>query len=64
MVVDSDDRVRIQGVTLGQKWEQMWVVESGLKNGERVVVDGFHKLKSGMKIKPEPYTFKNQQNEE
>ena len=64
MVVDSDDRVRIQGVTLGQKWEQMWVVETGLKSGERVVVDGFHKLKSGMKIKPEPYTLKNQQNEE
>lgn len=64
MTLDSEDRVQIQSITLGPKWGEMWVVESGLKSGERVVVEGLHKLKSGMKVTPEPFSTKNQQNEE
>jgi membrane fusion protein (multidrug efflux system) len=64
MVVDSSNRVYRREVSIGPKWEQMWVITSGLKSGERIVVEGVHKLKSGMEIIPEQYsTLKNQQNE-
>lgn len=55
MVVDSTNRVYRREVTIGPQWEQMWVITSGLKAGEQIVVEGLHKLQSGMKITPEQY---------
>ncbi|TAI63241.1 efflux RND transporter periplasmic adaptor subunit [Bradyrhizobium sp. Leo170] len=42
-------------VELGQALGSEWVVESGLKEGERVVVDGVQKVRSGGKVVPEPW---------
>jgi membrane fusion protein (multidrug efflux system) len=30
----------------------MWVIASGLQPGDRVVVEGFSRVKSGAKVKP------------
>ena len=51
-VVDEDDKVAYREVTVGQTVGGMWLVESGLAPGERVATDGFHKLRSGMTVKP------------
>jgi len=32
-----------------------WVISEGLKPGERVVVDGFQKLRPGAKVTPQPW---------
>ena len=32
-----------------------WVVSSGLKSGEQVVVDGFQRLRPGAKVTPRPW---------
>ena len=31
-----------------------WVVRSGLEAGERVVVDGWHKIRPGQKVDAQP----------
>jgi multidrug efflux pump subunit AcrA (membrane-fusion protein) len=33
----------------------MWVVESGLQAGDKVVVDGLQRIKTGMTVAPTPF---------
>lgn len=52
-VVDSKNKVQSREIeVLVQNDGQNYVVSSGLKVGERIVVDGVNKLKNGMDIKP------------
>jgi membrane fusion protein (multidrug efflux system) len=52
-VVGGDDTVEIRMVKPGQRIGTLWVVDSGLKAGERVVVEGLQKVRPGVKVKPE-----------
>src|SRR3981189_2730805 len=45
VVVDSDNKVGIQTVEVGARVGAQWIVEKGLKQGERVVVEGAQKLR-------------------
>lgn len=52
-VVDAKNKVQSREIeVLVQNDGQNYVVSSGLKAGERIVVDGVNKLKNGMDIKP------------
>jgi membrane fusion protein (multidrug efflux system) len=33
----------------------MWIIEEGLKPGERVVVEGIQKVKEGATVTPKPF---------
>jgi membrane fusion protein, multidrug efflux system len=54
-VVGADDKISFRPVQMGERVESSWVVASGLKTGERVVVEGLMKAKPGMLIKPVPW---------
>jgi membrane fusion protein (multidrug efflux system) len=54
-VVDSDGRVRIQPVELGETVGAEWIVRDGLKPGETLVVEGLQKVRQGMHVDPKPY---------
>jgi membrane fusion protein (multidrug efflux system) len=56
-VVGGDDTVEIRMVQTGQRIGNLWVVESGLKSGDRIVVEGLQKVRPGMKVKPEAVTI-------
>lgn len=56
-VVGGDDSVEIRMVQTGQRIGNLWLVESGLKPGDRVVVEGVQKVRPGMKVKPEVVTI-------
>lgn len=51
-VVGPDNVATQHNLTLGQTFEQYYVVESGLKAGDRVIVEGVQKVRSGWKVKP------------
>jgi len=51
-VVGQDDTVERQDVMLGDQIGRDWVVTSGLKAGDPVVVQGLQKIHEGMKVKP------------
>ncbi len=53
-VVDGDDKVEQIPVTAGPRVGDLWVIQSGLKGGERVVTDGLQSVKPGMIVKPVP----------
>jgi len=54
-VVSADNKVTIKTVKLGPQYADMWVVESGLLAGDKVVVDGLQRVKSGMTVAPTPF---------
>lgn len=51
-VVGPDDKAEVRNVQAGQRIGSLWVIERGLKPGERVVVEGFSRAKSGALVKP------------
>jgi membrane fusion protein (multidrug efflux system) len=55
-VVAEDNRVTIRHVKMGSKAGEMWIVEEGLKPGDRVVAEGVRKVQDGTQVNPKPYT--------
>lgn len=54
MVVGPDDIVARRIVALGGRSGGDWTVRSGLKAGERVIVDGWQRVQPGQKVAPRP----------
>ena len=54
-VVDSDNKVSIRPVTLGDTVGHDWIVSEGVKPGERVVAEGVQKVRPGMQVNPKPF---------
>lgn len=54
VVVTDGDKVETRKVKPGQKVGSNWIIEEGLKNGDRVVVEGFQRLRDGMVVVPKP----------
>lgn len=50
-VVGADETVDVRKVQLGQRVGSFWIVEQGVKPGERVVVEGLDKVRAGAKVK-------------
>jgi membrane fusion protein (multidrug efflux system) len=56
-VVKADDTIEMRMVTPGQRVGSLWLIDSGLKAGDRVVVEGVQKVRAGIKVKPETVTI-------
>jgi membrane fusion protein (multidrug efflux system) len=50
MVVSKDGTVEQRLVQPGQRVASLWVMDSGLKSGEQVVVEGLQKIRPGIKV--------------
>jgi membrane fusion protein (multidrug efflux system) len=53
--VDRENKVSIHSVKMGQKVEGWWIVEEGLKPGDRVVAEGVQAVKDGQQVSPKPF---------
>jgi len=53
-VVTPEDKVDIRPVKVGERVGTLWIIDQGLNQGERVVVEGLQKVKAAMIVKPEP----------
>ena len=54
-VVGPNNKVDFRWVKVGERTGPLWVVEEGLKPGERVIVEGIQKVKAGMPVTPKPF---------
>lgn len=52
MVVTPDNKVALRDVQVSRMVGDSWVVESGLKSGEKVIVAGLQKVKPGAEVAP------------
>jgi membrane fusion protein, multidrug efflux system len=55
-VVGVDNKVSIKNVKAGTPHGQLWVVDEGLKAGEKVVAEGAQKVRDGMVVTPKPFS--------
>jgi membrane fusion protein (multidrug efflux system) len=65
-LVGPDNKVTVKAVNLGPQVADSWVVESGLRAGDNVIVDGLQRVRNGMTVAPTPFkdTQANAQNGE
>jgi RND family efflux transporter MFP subunit len=53
-VVGADDRVALRTVKVGEQVDGLWIIDEGLKPGERVVTNGLQKVREGIPVRPKP----------
>src|SRR5580704_13095147 len=51
-VVDNANKVSQHKVTVGPRFGSDWLIEDGLKPGERIVVEGLQKVRDGVTVQP------------
>ncbi|HMD01681.1 MAG TPA: efflux RND transporter periplasmic adaptor subunit [Candidatus Baltobacteraceae bacterium] len=56
VVVGPGNKAEVRPVKPGRRIEQMWIIEEGLKPGERIVVEGLEKARKGITVNPRPWT--------
>src|SRR6478672_8032774 len=55
-VIGADGKAEIRPVKVGARTGSDWVISSGLKPGEKVVVEGLQKIKAGAQVNAKPWT--------
>jgi RND family efflux transporter MFP subunit len=50
-VVGSDNKVQIRPIKAGGRIDSLWIIDEGLKPGERVIVEGIQKVRDGQTVK-------------
>jgi RND family efflux transporter MFP subunit len=50
-VVGADNKVSIRAIKVGERVGPEWIVESGVKLGEQVIVEGLQKVQNGSTVK-------------
>ncbi len=55
-VVDDRNRVDVRAIKIGRLMDHEYLVEGGLRAGERVVVEGQQAVQPGAQVEPQPWT--------
>ncbi len=55
-VVGADNKVEYRQVVLGRNYDGLRIIESGLKPGENIVVNGLQRIRPGVVVAPQPVT--------
>ena len=55
-VITPENKAEIRPVKVGARVDSNWVISSGLKPGEKVVVEGLQKIKAGAAVSAKPWT--------
>ena len=59
MIIDDSNNAQMRVVQTGEVTGDKWVVTSGLKAGERVIMEGLMKARPGAPVVPEPFAEAN-----
>jgi membrane fusion protein (multidrug efflux system) len=54
-VVGEDEKIAVRAVKVGDAIDTMWIIQDGLKPGERVVAEGQQTLLPGTIVQPKPF---------
>lgn len=61
-VVKPDNKAGIRPVKVGERVGNMWIIQEGLEPTDRVIVEGFQKVKEGEPVNPRPFQASGQGN--
>ncbi len=59
-VVDADNKVEVRTVTVGDRVDNRWIIASGLNPGDKVVVEGVQRMRTGVHVNAKPFVAENQ----
>jgi membrane fusion protein (multidrug efflux system) len=59
LTVGDDNKVLARSIVTGDRVGERWIVEQGLKPGDRVIVEGLQKARPGVVVNPQPYQPEN-----
>jgi membrane fusion protein (multidrug efflux system) len=62
--VTSDNVIKQTQVTATTRIDDLWLIQDGLTEGDRIVIDGLQKVASGMEINPVLTEYKSQTKEQ
>jgi membrane fusion protein (multidrug efflux system) len=54
-VVENDNKVSVRTVTVGDRVDSRWVIANGLAPGDRIVVEGVQRMRTGARVNPKPF---------
>lgn len=54
-VVNADSKAELRPVTTGRVVGQRWIITEGLQAGDKVIVEGFQKIRPGAPVNPQPW---------
>jgi RND family efflux transporter MFP subunit len=57
-VVNADNKVETRNVEVGRSYKNQWIIQKGLKKGEKVIVEGTQKVRPGVVVNSKTYTSK------
>lgn len=55
LTVGPGNKAQVRSVVIGAHAGDNWIVEQGLKPGDRVIVDGLMSVRPGLPVNPQPY---------
>lgn len=58
MVVDSSEKVDMRKISIDRSLGEKWLVKDGIKAGDRVIMEGFQKIRPGVSVKVVPFDSK------
>ena len=58
-VVAEGNKVEIRPIKVGPKFDTDWLIESGVEEGDTVIVEGVTKVRPGSIVNPRPFTAKD-----
>ncbi|HEY1220818.1 MAG: efflux RND transporter periplasmic adaptor subunit [Bryobacteraceae bacterium] len=53
--VGPDNKALVRAIVTGNRSGELWIVEQGLKPGDRIIVEGQLKVRPGTAVQPQPY---------
>jgi membrane fusion protein (multidrug efflux system) len=53
-VVGEGNKVAFRNVKVGPRVDSLWVIDEGVKPGEKVVVEGLQRVREGVVVSPKP----------
>ena len=54
-VVGADNKVDVRTVTVGDRVDNRWIIANGLNPGDRIVVEGVQRMRTGVHVNPKPF---------
>jgi len=61
-VVNDTNKVESRQITAGERIGDMWLINDGLKAGEKIVIDALQKVRTGLEVTPKVTIFQSQSN--
>jgi len=54
-LIGADNKVSIRPIKVGPRVGTMWIVDEGIKPGDRIVAEGVQKVREGMEVRAKPF---------